>query len=44
MQISSRPIVHLILLAFYYLAIIAGLVLLYGEGDFTNPPFVYQDF
>ncbi len=28
----------------YYLAIIAGLVLLYGKRHFTTPSFVYQGF
>jgi hypothetical protein len=32
------------LLTAYYFAIIAGLVILYGEGDFTPPDFVYQGF
>ena len=31
-------------LTLYYLAIIAGLVLLYGRGDFSMPSFVYQGF
>jgi hypothetical protein len=29
---------------FYYLAIILTLVLMYGRGDFSTPPFVYQEF
>ena len=28
----------------YYLAIIAGLVALYGKGDFSTPKFIYQGF
>jgi hypothetical protein len=28
----------------YYLAIILTLVLMYGRGDFSTPPFVYQEF
>ena len=31
-------------LTLYYLGIILGLVALYGKGDFTTPPFVYQRF
>ena len=31
-------------LVVYYLAIVAGLVALYGRGDFSTPPFVYQEF
>lgn len=28
----------------YYLAILLGLIALYGRGDFSTPPFVYQGF
>ena len=28
----------------YYLAIIVALLLIYGRGDFTTAPFVYQGF
>jgi hypothetical protein len=31
-------------LVLYYLAIIAGLLVLYGRGDFSTPAFVYQGF
>ena len=31
-------------LTVYYLAIIAGLVALYGRGDFSTPAFIYQGF
>jgi hypothetical protein len=30
--------------AFYYFAILAGLILLYGRGDFSTPGFIYQGF
>jgi hypothetical protein len=30
--------------AIVYLAIVFGLVLLYGKGNFSTPPFVYQGF
>ena len=29
---------------FYYLAIILGLILVYGKGDFSTPSFIYQGF
>lgn len=32
------------LLTIYYFAIIVGLVLMYGKGNFTPPDFVYQGF
>ena len=28
----------------YYLAIIVGLVALYGRGNFSTPKFIYQGF
>jgi hypothetical protein len=31
-------------LVLYYLAVIVGLILMYGRGDFSTPPFVYQGF
>jgi hypothetical protein len=31
-------------LILYYLAIIAGLIAIYGRGNFSTPPFVYQGF
>jgi hypothetical protein len=31
-------------LTLYYLAIIVGLILLYGKGDFSMPKFIYQGF
>jgi hypothetical protein len=40
----QRPAVRQTLLVFYYLAIIGALIYLYGRGDFSTPPFVYQDF
>ncbi len=32
------------LVVLYYLLIVAGLLVLYGKGDFSTPPFVYQGF
>ena len=42
--LEAHPRTRTALLAFYYLAIIAGLVAIYGRGDFSTPPFVYQEF
>ena len=33
-----------VLLVLYYFAIIATLIVMYGRGDFSTPPFVYQGF
>jgi hypothetical protein len=38
------PLGRLVLLTAYYLLIIATLVLMYGEGDFSSSGFVYQGF
>ena len=40
----QRPAVRQTLLVLYYTGIIAGLIYLYGRGDFSTPPFVYQGF
>ena len=40
----SNPWVRGVFLVLYYLAIIAGLILMYGKGDFSTPSFIYQGF
>ena len=40
----AKPWVRYILLTLYYLAIVTGLIIMYGKGDFSTPPFVYQGF
>jgi hypothetical protein len=40
----QRPAVRQTLLVFYYMGLIAALIYLYGRGDFSTPPFVYQGF
>lgn len=42
--IAAHPLTRLSLLTLYYLGIIAGLIVLYGRGDFSTPAFVYQGF
>ncbi|MFH1185266.1 MAG: teichoic acid D-Ala incorporation-associated protein DltX [Chloroflexota bacterium] len=32
------------MLTAYYLAILAALILMYGQGDFSSTEFVYQGF
>jgi hypothetical protein len=36
----GHPGLRRMLLILYYLAIIAGLIVMYGRGDFSTPPFV----
>lgn len=40
----ARPWVRFTLLTLYYLGILLGLVALHGRGDFSTPPFIYQNF
>jgi hypothetical protein len=42
--LEARPVLRVVVLTVYYLAIIAVLLALYGRGDFSTPAFVYQEF
>jgi hypothetical protein len=42
--LRDNPRLRVAALTLYYLAIIAGLIVLYGRGDFSTPSFVYQGF
>lgn len=42
--IERRPHLRRVLLILYYLGVIAGLIAMYGRGDFSTPPFIYQGF
>jgi hypothetical protein len=42
--VEISPWLHRALLVLYYLGVIAGLIWMYGRGDFSTPPFVYQGF
>ncbi|HEX9371850.1 MAG TPA: teichoic acid D-Ala incorporation-associated protein DltX [Roseiflexaceae bacterium] len=42
--LCARPGVRLCARTIYYLAILVGLLLIYGRGDFSTPPFIYQGF
>ena len=43
-SLAGNHWIRLIALTVYYLAILVGLIALYGRGDFSTPPFVYQNF
>ena len=43
-EVAARPAVAFTLLTVFYVCVVAGLVMLYGRGDFSTPSFVYQDF
>jgi hypothetical protein len=36
--------VRTVVLTLYYLAILVGLILMYGKGDFSTPSFIYQAY
>jgi D-Ala-teichoic acid biosynthesis protein len=40
----ARPRVRFVALTLYYLGILVALIALYGQGDFSTPPFIYQNF
>jgi hypothetical protein len=42
--LEKHPALHRVLLILYYFAIILALILMYGRGDFSTSPFVYQGF
>ena len=42
--VSTKPWVRGAALTLYYLAILIGLIVLYGRGDFSTPSFIYQGF
>ena len=42
--LSADPRIRRGAVTLYYLAILLGLIALYGKGDFTTPAFVYQEF
>lgn len=42
--LEAHPRARFVALTVYYLAVIAALILLYGRGDFSTPPFVYSEF
>jgi D-Ala-teichoic acid biosynthesis protein len=41
---ATRPGVRLAVQTIYYLAVLLGLLLIYGKGNFSTPPFIYQGF
>lgn len=43
-RLVSHPGVRIVALTCYYLAIIVGLIIMYGKGDFSTPSFIYQNF
>jgi hypothetical protein len=42
--LDKHPILRRVLLILYYFAVIVGVIIMYGRGDFSTPPFVYQGF
>ncbi len=44
MNRTRSNIVRQLWLVLYYFVVILALILMYGRGDFSTPPFVYQGF
>ena len=40
----AQPWVRFVTLTIYYLGILVALFALYGQGNFSTPPFIYQNF
>jgi hypothetical protein len=40
----AQPWLRFVALTIYYLGILVGLIALYGQGNFSTPPFIYQNF
>ncbi len=40
----AQPWLRFAILTIYYLGILVALVALYGQGNFSTPPFIYQNF
>jgi hypothetical protein len=43
-KLLASPLLRVLGLTLYYVAIITVLVCLYGKGDFSTPSFIYQNF
>lgn len=43
-RLISNQTIRILGLTLYYLAIIIALIIMYGRGDFSTPPFIYQGF
>jgi hypothetical protein len=42
--LAANPWLRGAALTLYYLAILLGLLVMYGRGDFSTPSFIYQGF
>ncbi len=42
--LGGSPAFRLALRTLFYLAILLALLIMYGKGDFSTPPFIYQSF
>ena len=43
-ETSRSPVIRMLLLSAFYLAIIVALVVMYGKGALASTDFVYQGF
>ncbi|HZQ07993.1 MAG TPA: teichoic acid D-Ala incorporation-associated protein DltX [Anaerolineae bacterium] len=42
--LSNHPQARMIGMTLLYVAILLALLALYGKGDFSTPPFIYQGY
>jgi hypothetical protein len=42
--IKGQSRLNRVLLVLYYLDILVTLIIMYGRGNFSTPPFIYQGF
>ena len=43
-KLWAQPWVRFTALTIYYLGIMVALIALYSKGNFSTPPFIYQNF
>lgn len=43
-KLANHPQVRTVALTLFYLAILVALIALYGKGNFSTPPFIYQGY
>jgi hypothetical protein len=43
-KLWAQPWVRFMALTVYYLGILIALIALYSKGNFSTPPFIYQNF
>ena len=42
--LGAHAVIRIMALFVLYVVIVVGLILMYGKGNFSTPPFIYQGF